>query len=97
MIVKAAPRFATILCLSNVRFEWGAWMLALAEDVPLVGQLRCLLAEVNIVVRREIHTLAMPIGDADSAIMSCVLRLLLWVVFLRRSVSVEVFGRVECA
>jgi hypothetical protein len=49
MIVKAAPRFATILCLLNVRLERDACTCAFAfdEDVPLVGQLRCMLADVN--------------------------------------------------
>jgi len=90
MIVKAAPRFATILCLLNVRLERGACVLV--EDVPLVGQLRCLLARVNTAVEGCIHTLAMPIGDADSAIVSCVLRMWLWVVVLGWPVSGGLWG-----
>jgi hypothetical protein len=43
MIVKAAPRFATILCLSNVRPRWGTY--ALAGEIPLVGQLQHMLAK----------------------------------------------------
>lgn len=84
MIVKAAPRFATILCLLNVRHERCA--CAPAENIPLVGQLRCSLASANR-CKRCIHTLAMPIGDADSAIVSCVWRVRLWVVLLRWPVS----------
>lgn len=66
IMVKAAPRLATILCLLFVRRN------AMGVDVgdgPLVGQLRCKLVKGHEAREERVHTLAMPIGDADSAML----------------------------
>lgn len=68
MMVKAAPRLATILCLSYVRLRRcvSAW-----ASIPLVGELCGVLAGCSRagVGAGAIRTLAMPIGDADSAMV----------------------------
>ena len=69
MIVNAAPRLATILCLdcvNNLLEERRACM-----DEPLVRKLRGTSVMNNTGVReQEQHTLAMPIGDGDSILVA---------------------------
>lgn len=69
MMVKAAPRLATILCLSYVRPNTAC---PLEETVPLVGELGYMLAggqPLQHTTAGQKPTLAMPIGDADSAMV----------------------------
>lgn len=67
MMVKAAPRFATILCLSDVRIhtcrvQKGGHTAGWATGACQHG---CYFR-----VEQMVHTLAMPIGEADSAIVN---------------------------
>jgi hypothetical protein len=70
IMVKAAPRFATILCLEyHVRASFGGrWRIR--SSIPLIWKLidnvSMILHSIEFGVDSQ-RTLAIPIGDADSA------------------------------
>lgn len=75
MMVKLAPRLATILCLSHVRL---ARVFCLLRTYLWLGNCNPGQYEARKAAARCIRTLAMPIGDAESAIVLWRVRLLSW-------------------
>ena len=92
MIVKAAPRFATILCLRRVRLDQRE---EFAQSIPLVRELESVLSARVHHLNSETLTLAMPIGDADSAmVLRFVQRWICWRMMLAATVNFR-DGRVQ--
>jgi hypothetical protein len=67
MIVKAAPRLATILWLWRVLVDERS--STRDEHVPLVGELHQSQSKVHLIEATPSHTLAMPMGEAESAMV----------------------------
>src|SRR3954462_15247404 len=65
MMVKEAPRFATILCLLKVRFT-PCWLVASRRTAGWEARWTC-QQEEQAASGWKIRTLAMPIGERESA------------------------------